>query len=118
MGTRAKLQAKQSGGQGLWVQVAMTAITLAIIGAGVSWQVRQSADETTTTITDSTRQGNSIALATPIGGLADRYEEEQQTRSSHRTDTTDTLDGVLAESVTPVLKPSLSTEERCRSMLC
>jgi hypothetical protein len=53
----------------MWVHVAMTALSLVILGVLVLWQVRQGGDESGTPVAEGTVQTSAVTAATAESGL-------------------------------------------------
>jgi hypothetical protein len=53
----------------MWVHVAMTALSLVILGVLVLWQVRQGGDDSGAPVAESTLQSSRDTAAAPEGGL-------------------------------------------------
>jgi hypothetical protein len=94
MATQATMRDRQQRRTGIRTQMAMTAISLAVLGGFVLWQVRPSGDEAVAPAAGGITPPASVpALANGSG----RSLTEQPRRSGLHTNTSDTLDDALTE---------------------
>jgi hypothetical protein len=79
MTTQATTEGRPNGRTGVLTQLAMTAISLAIVGGVLLWQVRP-ASEPESAVTSTTTTSGTLAMnegAPALGGLAERYRDLQ-----------------------------------------
>jgi hypothetical protein len=78
MTTQATTEGRHNGRGGVMTQLAMTAISLAVVGGVFLWQAQSASEQSapaTTTTTSAGTQGEGVPA---LGGLAERYRDQER----------------------------------------